>query len=91
MVQWYSVSMQLFGQCIPRTAIMTIPKILNFWNVDTPKPENAEKNTGQAVQIVQTDHLTGHAADQTFFFTFGSFVDKVTNLCRHISWHCSII
>ena len=32
----------------------------------TPKPENAEK-TDQADQIVQTDHLTGHPADQTFF------------------------
>ena len=27
----------------------------NFWNVDTPKSENAEK-TDQADQIVQTDH-----------------------------------
>ena len=24
--------------------IMTLPWIFNFWNVDTPKPENAEKN-----------------------------------------------
>ena len=24
--------------------IMTLPRIFNFWNVDTPKPENAEKN-----------------------------------------------
>ena len=46
--------------------IMTLPKFFNFWNVDTPKPENAEK-TDQADQIVQTDHLTGHATYQTFF------------------------
>ena len=39
---------------------MTLPKHFNFWNVDTPKPEKAD-------QIVQTDHLTGHATDQTFF------------------------
>ena len=31
---------------------MTLPKLFYFWNVDTPKPENAD-------QIVQTD--------QTFF------------------------
>ena len=24
--------------------IMTLPRVFNFWNVDTPKPENAEKN-----------------------------------------------
>ena len=35
-------------------------KKIDFWNVDTPKPENADQN-------VQTDHLTGHATDQTFF------------------------
>ena len=23
--------------------IMTLPNVFNFWNVDTPKPENAEK------------------------------------------------
>ena len=40
--------------------IMTPPKKFDFWNVDTPKPENADQN-------VQTDHLTGHATDQTFF------------------------
>ena len=42
---------------------MTPPRIFNFWNIDTPKPENA----GKTDQIVQTDHLTGHATDQTFF------------------------
>ena len=44
---------------------MTLPKIFNFWNVDTPKPENAEK-TDKADQIVQTDHLTGHALSKLF-------------------------
>ena len=38
--------------------IMTLPKKFDFWNVDTPKPENADQN-------VQTDHLTGHAFSQT--------------------------
>ena len=45
---------------------MTLPRIFNFWNIDTPNPENAEK-TDQADQIVQTDHLTGDATDRTFF------------------------
>ena len=45
---------------------MKLPRIFNFWIIDSPNPEHAEK-TDQADQIVQTDHLTGHATDQTFF------------------------
>ena len=57
---------------------MTLPKIFNFWNVDTPKPENAEK-TGQAAQIVQID-LTGHATDQTFFTFSVDFFSHLPDL-----------
>ncbi len=58
---------------------MTLPRIFNFWNVDTPKPENAEK-TDQADQIVQTDHLTGHPTDHTFFTFSVEFFSHLPNL-----------
>ncbi len=58
---------------------MTLPRIFNFWNVDTPKPENAEK-TDQADQIVQTDHLTGHATDQTVFTFSVEFFSHLPDL-----------
>ncbi len=44
--------------------IMTLPRIFNFWNVDARK---CRKKTDQADRIVQIDHLTGHATDQTVF------------------------
>ena len=53
--------------------IMTLPKKIDFWNVDTPKPENAEQN-------VQTDHLTGHATDQTFFTFSVEFFPHLSGL-----------
>ena len=57
--------------------IMTLPKMFNFSNIDTPKPEHADE-TDQADQIVQNDHLTGHATDQTFF----TFSVEYFNLSR---------
>ena len=56
--------------------IMTLPKICNFWNVETPKPEK----TDQADQIVQTDHLTGHATDQTLFTFSVDFFSRLPDL-----------
>ena len=57
--------------------IMTLPRIFTFWNVNTPKPEDAEKTD----EIIQTDHLTGHPSDQTFFFTFSvQFFSHLPNL-----------
>ena len=42
---------------------MTLPKIDTFGMLTPWNPKMPEKN-GQADQIVQTDHLTGHATDQ---------------------------
>ena len=42
---------------------MTLPGFLTF---EILTPRNPKK-IDQADQIVKTDHLTGHAIDQTFF------------------------
>ena len=44
---------------------MTLPGFLTF-EILTPRNPKMPKKTDQADQIVQTDHLTGHASDQTF-------------------------
>ena len=58
---------------------MTLPRIFNFWNVDTTKPENAEK-TDQADQIVHSDRLTGHATEQTVFTFSVEFFSHLPDL-----------
>ena len=46
---------------------MTLPRIFLTFGIFTPRNPKMPKKTDQADQIVQTDHLTGHPADQTFF------------------------
>ena len=59
--------------------IMALPKNFNFWNVDTRNPKMPKK-TDQADQIVQTDRLTGHATDQTFFTFSVAFFSHLPDL-----------
>ena len=46
---------------------MTLPRIFNFWNVNTQKPPKYRKKTDQAEHIGNIDRLAGHRTDQNFY------------------------